>query len=306
MGRNSRYRASEIKAGLWILISILVLTGFLVLISGAKFWKQSDNYRVRLQYIGGLEVGSPVRMGGMLVGKISAVDLLPEDSALELTIEVPKGMPVKSGTNAYLSFVSITSEQHLELNPFHGQAELLSPGDLIPSRETLEMADVLAKFDMVGDSVQMILHNINHLLNPLNLSRIDSIISQTNAIMTTVNPRVKEVLDNLNEATASMDSLLRNINQFVDGADTSFQRLASDARTLVGQAGRTLARIDTTAQGANLILEGNSARMTEALENVEEASYNLRLLSDAVKDNPFLLIRAIPKKERKLQETQNK
>lgn len=103
-----------------------------------------------------------------------------------------------------------------------------------------------------------------------------------------------------------MDSLLRNINQFVDGADTSFQRLASDARTLIGQAGLTLARIDTTAQGANLMLDANSARMTEALENVEEASYNLRLLSDAVKDNPFLLIRAIPKKERKLQETQNK
>ncbi len=306
MGRNSRYRASEIKAGFWILISMLVLAGFLVLISGAKFWKQSDNYRVRLQYIGGLEAGSPVRMGGMLVGKVSAVNLLPEDSALELTIEVPEGMPVKSGTTAYLSFVSITSEQHLELNPFRGQAELLSPGDLIPSREMLEMADVLAKFDMVGDSVQMILHNINHLLNPLNLSRIDSIISRTNSIMTTVNPRVKEVLDNLNQAASSMDSLLRNINQFVDGADTSFQRLASDARTLIGQAGLTLARIDTTAQGANLMLDANSARMTEALENVEEASYNLRLLSDAVKDNPFLLIRAIPKKERKLQETQNK
>ncbi len=302
MGRNARYRSSEIKAGIWILISALILAAFLVGISGAKFWKPVDSYRVHLSYIGGLEAGSPVRMGGMLVGKISAVKILSDGNLLELTVEVPQGLPVKASTRAYLSFVSITSEQHLELNPGSGSAELLSPGDLIRSKEMLEMSDVLEKFDMVGDTVQAILHSVHKLLSPQNTARIDSIIEQTNSVLRTVNPRISEVLDNLNGATASMDSLLRNINQFVDGADTSFQRLAQSAQGLIAQAGTTLARIDTTAQGANALLEINSGHLTEALENIRQASYDLHLLSDAVKDNPFLLIRAIPKKERKLKE----
>ncbi|MCE5271991.1 MlaD family protein [bacterium] len=302
MGRNARYRSSEIKAGVWILISVLILSAFLVGISGAKFWKPVDHYRVHLSYIGGLETGSPVRMGGMLVGKISDVSLLEGGDALELTVEVPQGLPVKAGTTAYLSFVSITSEQHLELNPGAGGAELLTPGDLIQSKEMLELSDVLEKFDTVGDTVQAILHSVHSLLSPQNTARIDSIIEQTNSVLRTVNPRVSEVLTNMNEAAASMDSLLRNISRFVDGADTSFQRLAGSAQVLIAQAGTTLARIDTTAQGANALLTTNSGSLTQALENIRQASYDLHLLSDAVKDNPFLLIRAIPKKERKLQE----
>ena len=71
---------------------------------------------------------------------------------------------------------------------------------------------------------------------------------------------------------------------------------------MVSQANLALAHIDTTATGVDQLMEANSDRISEVLENINAASHNLRQLSNVVKDNPFLLIRAFPRKERKLPE----
>lgn len=300
MGRNARYRASEIKAGIWIFISLLILAAFIVGMSGARFWTEMDYYRVRLEYIGGLEVGSPVRLGGMMVGKVSHINLLPNGSELELTVEVRPGLPVKSNTVAYLSFVSITSAQHLELNPGAEPAPLLSSGDLIASREVIEMSDVLRKFDAASDSVQLILHQVSTLLRPANVARADSILIQANRLFSSAGPRIDEVFEHLSRATVSLDSVLGNVDRFVAGADTSFDGLMRDSRRLISQAGLALAHIDTTARDAGHLMNSNSDKLFEVLENLDQASRNLHLLTSTVRDNPFLLFRAIPRQERKL------
>ncbi len=79
MHRKSRYRASEIKAGIWIFLALIIFTTFIVAVTGSKFWKEMDYYRVRLNYVGGLEIGSPVRMGGVLVGKVTDLGFLLEE-----------------------------------------------------------------------------------------------------------------------------------------------------------------------------------------------------------------------------------
>lgn len=302
MGRHSRYRVSEIKAGIWIFISLVILAAFIVGMTGARFWTEMDYYRVRLEYIGGLEVGSPVRLGGMMVGKISDIQLLPNGSELELTVEIRPGLPVKANTVAYLSFVSITSAQHLELNPGTEPAPLLSAGDLIASREVIEMSDVLRKFDAASDSVQLILHQVSTLLRPANVARADSILIQANHLFTAAGPRIEEVFAHLDQATVSLDSMLGNVNRFVAGADSSFHGLVRDSRRLISQAGLALAHIDTAARDAGHLLNSNSDKLLDVLENLDQASRNLRLLTGTVSDNPFLLFRAIPRQERKLRE----
>jgi phospholipid/cholesterol/gamma-HCH transport system substrate-binding protein len=302
MSRNSRYRSAEIKAGLWIFISMLILTAFVVGITGAKFWKEMDHYRVRLDYIGGLEVGSLVRMGGLVVGKISGIEILAGDrGGLELTLEVREGLPVKENTVAYLAFLSITSEQHLELESGKGPAPLLAPGDTIRTRESVDISDVQEKMIMIGDTLQALLGNVDKIFSPINIARIDSIIAQVNCTLLETSPKVGTILVNVNHATASLDSLLREVAQFMSGADTSITSVLSNTRQMMDEAKGAMADIDTTVNNVDLMVTGNSAKMTEVLNNLYQISVNLKDLSSTIRDNPFLLIRAIPKKERKLE-----
>ncbi len=301
MARHARYRSSEIKAGIWIIIAGVVFTVFIVAITGSKFWKEMDYYRMRLNYVGGLEVSSPVRMSGLLVGKISELEILRgEESGLELTIEVEKGLPIKANTVAYLSFISITSEQHLELEVSPEPAPLLTPGELIPSKELTTMDEVMEHVGFVGDTLQVILSRVNQLLNPSNLAPIDSIIMGVNHMLQQTSPDLEATLARARKATETLDTLLHNINEFVLDGDSRVLSVLDEAGETMKQVRIALAGVDTTLMNVDRVILGNSGRLQRVLDNLDQTSRNLKELSSTIKDNPFLLIRAIPKEERKL------
>lgn len=299
--RNARYRSSEIKAGIWIFISLILFAAFLVSMTGAKFWKDLDYYRVRLNYVGGLEVGSPVRMGGVLVGKITSLDFLSDEvNFIELTLEVQTGLPVKNNTTAYLSFISITSEQHLELEQNPAPASLLSPGDLIQSKELTTMDQVMEHVGVVGDTLQVILSRVNQLLKPENLARIDSIVTGINSVIYESKTDFAALMHDADQAILELDTLIGNVNQMVTGSDSMLQSVLSDASEALNRASTTMALIDTTIDHVDRMLLINANNFRRILDNLNFATENLKEFSTTVKENPFLLIRAIPRQQRKL------
>ncbi|MBN2288134.1 MAG: MCE family protein [Candidatus Glassbacteria bacterium] len=301
MAKYARYRSSEIKAGIWIIIAGVIFTAFVVAITGSRFWEELDYYRVRLNYVGGLEVGSPVRMSGMLVGKISGVRLLDhEESLLELTLEVEKGLPIKYNTVAFLSSISITSEQHLEMEVNPEPAPLLKPGDLIKSKELTTMDEVMEHVGDVGDTLKVVLGRVNRLLNPTNLARVDSIVMGVNNLLKEASPELKTTLARTRRAVESLDTLLHNVNALVAEGDTRILSVLDEAGETMRQARVVLAGVDTTLMNVDRLMLGNSGDLQQLLDNLSETSRNLKQLSGTIKDNPFLLIRAFPKEERKL------
>jgi phospholipid/cholesterol/gamma-HCH transport system substrate-binding protein len=301
MSRQSRYRASEIKAGIWIFLSLVIFAVFMFSITGSKFWKKTDHYRVRLKYVGGLEVGSPVRMGGLLVGKVGEVKILPSpESGMELTLEVNKGLPVKENTSAYLSFISITSEQHLELEQSPEPAPLLSPGDLIPSKELTTMDDIMEQIGYIGDTLRVILNQVHNLLKPANVAQIDSILAGINSIIQESEPDIAGLIRDSRRTVASLDTLIYNISALVEEGDTLLVNVLADTRQALQQATAALAQIDSTVENVDRVVADNSSNLSRFLDNLNQTSQNLKVLTSQVKDNPFLLIRAFPKQERKL------
>ena len=84
-------KSNEIKAGILVLLSIIVLTIFIVAITGSKLWYQKDEYYVLMQFAGGLEPGVPVRYGGIKVGEVKEIKIFEEDnSKIKATLYVQK------------------------------------------------------------------------------------------------------------------------------------------------------------------------------------------------------------------------
>ena len=60
----------EIKAGLIILISLILLSGFIILVGGSQFFEKLDIYYVKVMDAAGLEVGAQVKLGGVRIGRV--------------------------------------------------------------------------------------------------------------------------------------------------------------------------------------------------------------------------------------------
>jgi phospholipid/cholesterol/gamma-HCH transport system substrate-binding protein len=63
----------EIKAGIIIVASLVILSIFVILIGGSQFMNKYDKYYVRVLNAAGLETGAQVKLGGVRVGRVLSV-----------------------------------------------------------------------------------------------------------------------------------------------------------------------------------------------------------------------------------------
>ena len=132
--KDRPFTAMEIRAGIFVLLSGIVL---IVFIAGVlKYRPQGDTktYYVHSSDTGGLGRSAKVRFGGVIVGKITDVRTDPDDqSRIRATVQVASSTPVNTDSKAFVGQTTLTSEKHLEITTGTKDAPPLEPRSEIPS-----------------------------------------------------------------------------------------------------------------------------------------------------------------------------
>lgn len=131
------------KAELWAGAAVLaVAAGFL-------FWSTDlgrplrDGYELRAAFpnVDGIEVGTEVRVAGVKVGRVSAVDLNPQTYLAEARLTVPSSIRLPTDSAALIQSDGLLGGSYIELRP-GGAVETLGPGD--------EIEDVQGAVSLLG------------------------------------------------------------------------------------------------------------------------------------------------------------
>src|SRR5690349_13452924 len=74
----SQHRSIEVKVGILILVALGLLAGFIVVMGGVTL---EPTYRVNVDFAnpGGLKSGAPVRLAGVRIGKVTAIEFRGAD-----------------------------------------------------------------------------------------------------------------------------------------------------------------------------------------------------------------------------------
>lgn len=136
------------KAELWAGAAVLaVATGFL-------FWSTDlgrplrDGYELRAAFpnVDGIEVGTEVRVAGVKVGRVSAVDLNPQTYLAEARLTVPSSIRLPTDSAALIQSDGLLGGAYIELQP-GGAAEDLAPGDEIEDVQgAVSLLSLMMKF----------------------------------------------------------------------------------------------------------------------------------------------------------------
>lgn len=84
-----------------------------------------DAYAVKFEEVGGLNANADVRFGGAKVGKVTAMELDADARRIVARIQVEDGVPVNTGSRAFISQATLTSEPHIEISVGAPEAPLL-------------------------------------------------------------------------------------------------------------------------------------------------------------------------------------
>lgn len=144
----------EFAVGAFLLLSLASLLVLAIASTNGKFsFGGGDTYELKARFtnIGQLRGSAPVRIGGVNIGRVSAIDLDPVklDSVLTLAIDNRyKDLP--ADTSAAIQTAGLLGESYIGLQP-GGDPEPLKPGDEIAfTTPAVDLIQMVGKYMFSG------------------------------------------------------------------------------------------------------------------------------------------------------------
>lgn len=141
-------RTLEIAVGIFVALGIAALLMLAMKVSNLSAFDAGAGYELKANFenIGGLKVRSPVRIGGVRIGRVVAIDYNSEHYEAVVTMSIDRRYDkLPSDTEAGIFTAGLLGEQYIGLEP-GGSEEFLQDGSEIS--ETMS-AIVLEK--MIGN-----------------------------------------------------------------------------------------------------------------------------------------------------------
>jgi len=139
----------EIVVGLFVVAGIAALFMLAMKVSNLNALTTKEGYTLyaRFDNIGGLKVMSPVRAGGVLVGRVVTIDYDQEAYEAQVTMIIdPKYNQFPTDTTASIFTAGLLGEQYISLEPGSEEAYLKDGDEIHLTQSALILEQVLGKF----------------------------------------------------------------------------------------------------------------------------------------------------------------
>jgi len=258
--KKSNFTATEIKAGVMVLVSVLVMAGFVGAIRGCgSGGDELNRFSADFSSIIGLNLGAEVRFGGVKAGKVVDIGANPDDrSRIRVVFEVPAGVPVNHGSVATIDQISLTTAKHLEISTGGKDQPLHVSGDRIEAYNKEGGFVAIPDLEGVITRLETMLDGV---ITMLGVERAQVLAEETG----------EEMVD-LAAVTAALDELLQAGTSTVDIVGATI----SENRQDLGEIIDRLVQLETAATelltNLNAAVEENRPPLNQTMENFEELS----------------------------------
>jgi len=142
----------ELMVGFFVALGIaaLLVLSLKVANSGISGGGESYNLFAKFDNIGGLKVRSPIKVGGVVVGRVSAISLDKDDYTPVVTLEINNSYNrFSEATSVAILTAGLLGEQYIGLQPgfIDASLEILQPNDFIEdTKPALVLEELIGQF----------------------------------------------------------------------------------------------------------------------------------------------------------------
>ncbi|GAB7079457.1 MlaD family protein [Megalodesulfovibrio paquesii] len=301
MKPKERSTADTIRAVATILLGLLVLGTFIVALGGFRFWERLTQYSILFDTVRDLNVGQPVKLDGMNIGRVVRIGPYLEDpSYVQVDIGVRDQLPIYSNCVASISQKGLVGDYYVLLTLEGNAGEVLAPGSRIASKRSVGFAEVGA---MIGELVttlrpklERIAAGVELLLTPENISNVTNTLADLEALVESAQQTVATLQREMDGVGAQAKETLRHgsatleqVTLSVQAAQADFSNTTTELRTQVRDLS---ARYGALATQVQTDLGYNQEQLAQVLDQVQLLSEELTMLTQDVKDRPWQLLRS--------------
>ena len=257
----------EFKVGLFTIIALLLLFVFIFTQTKKGQWRGYE-IGVTFDYIGGLDIGAPVRLSGVRVGEVRSIKILPEPMP-KVLIKLRLKRDVKIGKNSRITIrtLGIIGEKYVEILP-SSEKEYISKGEIVEGVNPLS----LEKFVSIGQDA---IFNLNSILT--DIKKLTSDVK--------VQKNIREILKETSIASKQMNTVLRQLKTLSVSIDKTNKEIRKVIKENSPKIAKVLDNTNTLVLTSKSEIEktmGKIRKFTETGEDVKRAIAKLENTTDKI------------------------
>jgi len=299
---EKREVAVKFRVGIFVLVALLTFLGAVYAL-GARARLFEARYTIHADFteVGGLVEGATVRLAGVQIGRVSAVNLPPQPGGkvrVDLTIARRFSDRIRKNSVARIETQGLLGDRIVEITVGDVSAPAVAPGEVLASRDPADFGRIMASGAETAKNVAALADALRETADQINKSKmIESAAATVNKLGRVVD-QVEQgrgwahtllyeepvALKRLNELIASTQTVIDRVEkgQGAAGVLVSPEGTAS-AKRFVAAMDRISAMVEQPEREPGL-LPGLlfDPKYKAVLDDLRVVSHNLRVISDRV------------------------
>lgn len=251
--RDVTFALAGLRLGIFIVVSLAV-TGLLVVIMGGIGLGSQTEYKAVFSSASELTSGSQVRIAGVVVGKVTDVEIHRRDQAM-VTFKIDEDVPITRDSRANVRFLNLIGDRYMSLSEGKEGAPRLARGATIPIDRTTPSLNLTALFNGFQPLFAALNpEDVNKL--SLNLVRVlqgeggtvRELLANTASLTNSLADRdqlIGEVISNLTALMTTVDDHHQELDELIISMKSWFGDLAKD-RKVIGSSLKNISEVTET------------------------------------------------------------
>jgi len=268
-------RAIEIRVGALIIVAVGLIAVFAVLVTGINFQPTLTVY-VSFQNPGGLVAGSPIRISGVKVGRVSELEFLgaldrrpaqaSPDGLIRATAKIEKRYAgaIHEDARWYVTVQGVLGEQFLAVDPGSPDRPVLKDGALVHGVSPPQLDLLLSEsYELLHRTYRGLSDNEAKIAETFN--GLHRTLGATGSLVEHNQEKIEHIVTNAEIlSTNAVETLKAARERYVDGPQVT--RIMNNVERSAEVAGRDLAPM--IADGREVL--GDAKKITHALAGEQQ------------------------------------
>jgi phospholipid/cholesterol/gamma-HCH transport system substrate-binding protein len=226
------------------LVSVLIIAGLTGLAFAVGLLRLlEDTYTVKAEFVdaAGLRTGDDVRLAGVKVGRVDAVDIDREGGRVFVTLEINSGIELRDGTTAEIALATLLGSRYVKLDDaMEGTEELdgfCSNVDERTARERCLDGSPLIDFEHAGERVPFDIFELTRIategLQELDTENVNQFIGDLADLTEGRRESFTELVTTIDDVAVAITSRDQQLASLLRRAESLSLTLAEKDETLV-------------------------------------------------------------------------
>lgn len=221
---------SEYKVGLLFLVTALGVLLFAFMLGVVNPFSSAHELNLQFNFAGGIEVGSPVRVMGIKVGKVKSIEFKPEmrtqdGELVQLLVKISVSKrawnTVKDDSFFYINLAGVIGEKFIEITPGTDRGQSLKPGGFVRGVDPPRIDQMISQgYGLAGKILALVEKNESTVIGTID--KLERLLTLMNETLSTVDRMTKN--KKFEPLTQDIGVLVSDLREIV----SEFKPLAKD------------------------------------------------------------------------------